>query len=214
MSREHMFRRRAGVGQLLAGLLGLAVVSLVALAGPALSREPLYTSGGLAVSGYDVVAYFNDGKPVEGRPEYATEWSGARWRFVTAANRDAFVANPTRYAPRYGGYCGAREVGRGTTSRESHQENDRGDGQDHAGDLARTPATRRTRSRRPPSGGRSSPPSTPRRRRRASGASSRSPSQTPSRHRRRSRCRTTRCAAGRPAGWRASGSSRRSRRLR
>jgi hypothetical protein len=115
MSREHMFRRRVGVGQWLAGLLGLAVVSLVALAGPASSKEPLYRSDGLAVSGYDVVAYFNDGRPVEGRPEYATEWSGARWRFATAANRDAFVAGPTRYAPQYGGYC-AYAVSKGYTA--------------------------------------------------------------------------------------------------
>jgi len=99
----------------LAGLLGLAVVSIVALAGPAFSKEPLYTSGGLAVSGYDVVAYFSDGKPVEGRAEYTTEWRGARWQFATAANRDAFVANPQRYAPQYGGYC-AYAVSKGYTA--------------------------------------------------------------------------------------------------
>lgn len=60
---------------------------------------------GFAVGGYDVVAYFTDGKPVEGTSELETTWKGATWRFATAAHRDAFVADPGKYAPQYGGYC-------------------------------------------------------------------------------------------------------------
>jgi hypothetical protein len=61
--------------------------------------------GSLAVDGYDPVAYFTEGKPVEGKKEFTTEWNGAKWRFASAANRDLFVAEPAKYAPQYGGYC-------------------------------------------------------------------------------------------------------------
>jgi YHS domain-containing protein len=42
---------------------------------------------------------------VQGDAPYATDWMGARWTFASAANRDAFVADPERYAPAFGGYC-------------------------------------------------------------------------------------------------------------
>jgi YHS domain-containing protein len=60
---------------------------------------------GVAIQGYDPVAYFAAGKAVMGTAEYAAEWEGAVWRFASAANRDAFVAAPGKYAPQYGGWC-------------------------------------------------------------------------------------------------------------
>jgi len=72
-------------------------------------------SKGVAVEGYDVVAYFTEGKPVEGRKEFETEWNGAKWLFATAANRDLFKADPEKYAPQYGGYC-AYAVSKGHTA--------------------------------------------------------------------------------------------------
>lgn len=115
MSTERVPRKQAVDGTWRAALAGLAALALLALTAPALAKEPLYTSGGLALSGYDAVAYFKDGKPVKGSPEYAIEWGGARWQFATAANRDAFVAGPGRYAPEYGGYC-AYAVSKGYTA--------------------------------------------------------------------------------------------------
>ncbi|MDH4088396.1 MAG: YHS domain protein, partial [Nitrospira sp.] len=38
-------------------------------------------------------------------PEFRVEFEGATFQFASAAHRDAFVANPSKYAPRYGGYC-------------------------------------------------------------------------------------------------------------
>lgn len=61
--------------------------------------------GGVAIDGYDPVAYFTDGRPVEGRKELAHEWGGATWRFASAEHRDLFAAAPEKYAPQYGGYC-------------------------------------------------------------------------------------------------------------
>jgi hypothetical protein len=59
----------------------------------------------LAISGYDPVAYFADGKPVPGVLEFEQVWHDARWRFASAAHRDLFVGNPDRYAPQYDGFC-------------------------------------------------------------------------------------------------------------
>ena len=59
----------------------------------------------LAISGYDPVAYFTDGKPVPGLTEFEHLWHDARWRFASAGHRALFVGDPNRYAPQYDGYC-------------------------------------------------------------------------------------------------------------
>lgn len=70
---------------------------------------------GLGAHGYDVVAYFTDGKPVKGSAEFSHEWKGATWQFASAEHRDAFAAAPEKYAPQFGGYC-AYAVSRGYTA--------------------------------------------------------------------------------------------------
>lgn len=60
---------------------------------------------GTALKGYDAVAYFKDGKPVKGKDEFRHDWMGAKWYFASAANRDEFARNPSKYAPQFGGYC-------------------------------------------------------------------------------------------------------------
>ncbi|OED36670.1 hypothetical protein AB833_26315 [Chromatiales bacterium (ex Bugula neritina AB1)] len=64
-----------------------------------------YKPSGIAVRGYDPVAYFTAGKPTKGKEKFETEWNGARWLFASKENRDLFIANPEKYAPQYGGYC-------------------------------------------------------------------------------------------------------------
>ena len=90
---------------------------LALLAAPALAKDPVYTGtlSDLAVSGYDPVAYFTEGKPVEGRSEFEYKWKGATWRFENAKNLAAFKADPAAYAPQYGGYC-AWAVSQGYTA--------------------------------------------------------------------------------------------------
>ena len=68
-----------------------------------------------ALSGYETVAYFTDGKPVKGSKKFKTEYKGAEWRFSSQENLDKFLANPTAFAPQYGGYC-AWAMGRGYTA--------------------------------------------------------------------------------------------------
>lgn len=65
----------------------------------------VFTRKGLALSGYDAVAYFSDGRPVPGTPAYRLKWRGAIWQFASAEHRQAFEMNPEAYAPQFGGYC-------------------------------------------------------------------------------------------------------------
>jgi len=98
----------------IAGATGLAAAPL--LFRPAMAQtNAVYASGGVAVDGTDVVAYFTQAAPVAGDPGITHEWRGVTWRFATAANRDSFAANPERYAPQYGGYC-AYAVSEGYTA--------------------------------------------------------------------------------------------------
>ena len=95
----------------------LFTVLLFQAATPAAAKEPVYTGifSSLAASGYDPVAYFVEGRPVEGRKAFEFEWNGATWRFANADNRAAFAADPEKFAPQYGGYC-AWAVSQGTTA--------------------------------------------------------------------------------------------------
>ena len=87
-------------------VLGFAVSAGVAAPGAALAEKPaVFAVDGVALRGYDPVAYFTEAKPVKGSPEFSLQWKGATWYFASAANRDAFKATPEKYAPQYGGYC-------------------------------------------------------------------------------------------------------------
>jgi len=59
----------------------------------------------LSISGYDPVAYFTDGKPVQGKSEIEYLWHKLRWRFASPAHRDLFAKEPDHYTPQYDGYC-------------------------------------------------------------------------------------------------------------
>jgi len=59
----------------------------------------------LSISGYDPVAYFTDGKAVQGKAEFEYVWHKMRWRFASGEHRDLFIKDPQRYAPQYDGYC-------------------------------------------------------------------------------------------------------------
>jgi YHS domain-containing protein len=84
---------------------------------PASAKDPVYTGtlSSLAVEGYDPVAYFTDGKPVEGKSDFEYEWNGATWRFASQEHLDTFKADPEAYAPQFGGYC-AWAVSQGYTA--------------------------------------------------------------------------------------------------
>jgi len=88
----------------------LAVVVLAATTCATCARVPREAGpnaggDGVAIHGYDPVAYHVDGAAVRGDPAIAAEHAGATWRFASEANREKFRAGPERYAPAYGGWC-------------------------------------------------------------------------------------------------------------
>lgn len=87
-------------------LAGLAFLVLL-LVPAAFADEPeIYTGrNGLAVGGYDTVAYFSQGEPVKGSKDFTSDYKGATWRFSSQENLETFEADPGAFAPRYGGYC-------------------------------------------------------------------------------------------------------------
>jgi YHS domain-containing protein len=68
-------------------------------------QDEIYVTGNAAVNGYDVVAYFKEGKPVKGNTEFVVTHKGVNWLFSTKANAEIFKATPEKYEPQYGGYC-------------------------------------------------------------------------------------------------------------
>ncbi|MDX2154190.1 MAG: YHS domain-containing (seleno)protein [Bryobacteraceae bacterium] len=60
---------------------------------------------GVALQGYDPVAYFTASKATKGSDSISHEWMGAKWYFSSDANRKLFIASPEKYAPQFGGYC-------------------------------------------------------------------------------------------------------------
>jgi hypothetical protein len=106
-ARRHS--RRSACGALLAAAL-LPLLPRPARAVTELIVHDLYS--GVAIGGYDPVAYFVEGRPVPGDPENEVEWGGAYWHFVNKGNAAAFVDAPGVYVPAYGGY-GVLGVSRG-----------------------------------------------------------------------------------------------------
>jgi YHS domain-containing protein len=72
----------------------------------AVNRKNNYNlENGLAIQGYDPVAYFKLNKAVKGKSEFSTVLAGVTYHFSSAENRDAFIKSPAAYEPEYGGWC-------------------------------------------------------------------------------------------------------------
>jgi YHS domain-containing protein len=101
-------------------IIAISLAGLGFNAAPMASAEkpPIYRGllEDAAVSGYDPVAYFKAGAPVEGKKAFEYTYEGATWRFASAENLNAFKADPGKYAPQYGGYC-AWAVSQGYTAK-------------------------------------------------------------------------------------------------
>ena len=109
-TKNPLVRALTRVGQRSGRLLALSIAAATlasAVPGPGASaNERIVTDWqtGIAISGYDPVAYFVEGQAVAGRAEYEAQWNGVVWRFRNLGNRDAFVNGPTVYAPEFGGH--------------------------------------------------------------------------------------------------------------
>jgi hypothetical protein len=112
-------RREIGVRPgiaLIALLAGFAALALPAFAARAATTERVIVDRftGLAIDGFDPVAYFADARPEIGLADFEATQAGAVWRFRNEGNRASFVAHPDIYGPQFGGYDPI-DVARGIT---------------------------------------------------------------------------------------------------
>jgi hypothetical protein len=86
----------------------MGLLATLALAAPGraatTTRAVVDRFSGLAISGFDPVAYFTDHRPLPGSGDFEAQLAGAVWRFRNAGNRAAFLEHPEVYMPRFGGY--------------------------------------------------------------------------------------------------------------
>jgi len=102
-ARQKQKRYRAGLA--LATCLGLVLSAAAPGLGAALTQSIVVDRhSGLAIGGYDPVAFFTDGKPMIGRGDVELRYDGVVWRFRNEGNRAAFVERPDVYMPQFGGY--------------------------------------------------------------------------------------------------------------
>jgi len=80
----------------------LFVAAHLAHAGEAINVD----QQGLALQGYDPVGYFTDSKPIKGNPKFTATYKGGTYHFASAAHMKTFAADPAKYAPQFGGFCG------------------------------------------------------------------------------------------------------------
>ena len=85
-------------------VLGWGIVAPMPVAAAAADPTVINSHTGLAISGFDPVAYFTEGKPKFGRPDMELSLGGAVWRFRNEGNKAAFTDHPEVYSPRFGGY--------------------------------------------------------------------------------------------------------------
>lgn len=93
--------------------LPISLLSLLLLlfSSTLLASEPVSKSAlrGIAIGSHDTVAYYQQLPPqhkaTKGNSDFVVEWKGAKWRFATKENSEAFASDPERYSPAYNGFC-------------------------------------------------------------------------------------------------------------
>ncbi len=87
--------------KLLVAFIAIAVLSTVAVAKDLLNVD----SNGVAIQGYDPVAFFTDNRPVKGNAQFQSEYHGAKYYFASAEHKTVFDKEPTKFEPQFGGFC-------------------------------------------------------------------------------------------------------------
>lgn len=81
------------------------VIALLSITTQAQKSSEYNQEKGIALQGFDPVAYFESSKPVEGTKEFSVTHNGVIYLFSSEKNKSLFVSNPSQYEPQYGGYC-------------------------------------------------------------------------------------------------------------
>jgi YHS domain-containing protein len=117
--KENIMSRWGKTEKMLAGAAAVLLIASVATGVASVTagseQSVNRTSAGVAIDGYDPVAYFASGAAIEGSEQYRVVVAGTVYYFVSAGNRDRFAADPEKFAPQYGGFC-AYAVSRGYTA--------------------------------------------------------------------------------------------------
>ena len=113
--RQERYRTRPGIAEF-AHVAGFILALGLASAARASTTERVVVNrySGLAIEGFDPVAYFTDSIAAQGSPDFEAREAGAIWRFRNLGNRASFVAHPEIYGPQFGGYDPV-DLGRGVT---------------------------------------------------------------------------------------------------
>jgi len=113
--RYGLGRQIASIGLVLAVLAGLLAIGRApAVLAATTERIVVNRFSGLAIEGFDPVAYFTENEAVLGLPDFEAAEAGAIWRFHNEGNRASFVAHPEIYGPQFGGYDPV-DIARGVT---------------------------------------------------------------------------------------------------
>ena len=103
-SKRKSCARHAMLPAILAGMLIGCWTDIAKLSAATTERIVTDYHTGLAISGFDPVAYFTKSKALIGRADIETWFAGATWRFSNEGNREAFTDHPEVYMPAFGGY--------------------------------------------------------------------------------------------------------------
>lgn len=82
-----------------------SLLVLFVLAETAAQKSEIFEKDGMAIKGYDVVAFHTEAKATKGLENFTYRWKDANWLFANQANLDMFKEDPEKFAPQYGGYC-------------------------------------------------------------------------------------------------------------
>ena len=106
--------------KLVRGSASVAALAVAAVIGgvSAFADDSVNTGyfGGVAIMGYDTVAYFTEGKAVKGSDEFSYDWLGTPWHFASKKHQEMFMSEPDKYAPQFGGYCAPEVAVTGTAT--------------------------------------------------------------------------------------------------
>lgn len=84
----------------------VALISITTFAQSSAKRQKEYNlEKGIAIQGYDPVAYFTQKKAMKGKAAIATSYEGVTYNFSSQASKDTFVKSPAGYEPQFGGWC-------------------------------------------------------------------------------------------------------------
>ena len=85
----------------------LLVFTMLVVVSAIMSAKELQNldGNGVAIQGYDPVAFFLDGRPIKGNPQFQSQYHGAKYYFANGEHKASFDKEPAKYEPQFGGYC-------------------------------------------------------------------------------------------------------------